>query len=233
MTTLKWEDIYLSEYLNFYKLVKPYIGTEEYGTKAIINAIFSFTDITDQEYLDLPEAEFTALEEQVYKLLSTTEKMPLVKSFEINGVKYGFIPALDEMTYGEYLDLVTYTKKDLWDNIPVVMSTMYRPIVKTLGKSYTIEKYNGTNSEQVELFKEGLTMDVVFGALSFFLDLQNDLLIGTQIYLQEILTNKTPDSSQAQKVLTQSGVSTTQLQYLQEMISSNLTVLQSSQSTSV
>ena len=233
MTILKWEDIYLSEYLNFYKLVKPYIGTEEYGTKAIINAIFSFTDITDQEYLDLPEAEFTALEEQAYKLLSTTEKMPLVKSFEINGVKYGFIPALDEMTYGEYLDLVTYTKKDLWDNIPVVMSTMYRPIVKTLGKSYTIEKYNGTNSEQVELFKEGLTMDVVFGALSFFLDLQNDLLIGTQIYLQEILTNKTPDSSQAQKVLTQSGVSTTQLQYLQEMISSNLTVLQSSQSTSV
>jgi len=233
MKTLKWEDIHLADYLNYYRSIKPYVGTDEYGTKAIINTIFSFTDITDEEYLDLPEAEFTALEEQAFKLLSTTEKMPLVKSFEINGVKYGFIPALDDMTYGEYLDLVTYTKKDLWDNIPTVMSTMYRPITKQLGNSYTIEKYSGTKPEITELFKDGLTMDVVFGALSFFLDLQKDLLIGTQIYLQEMLTNKTPDSSQVQAVLTQSGVSTTQLQSLQEMISSNLTVLQSSPSISV
>ena len=128
MKTLKWEDIHLADYLNYYRSIKPYVGTDEYSTKAIINTIFSFTDITDEEYLDLPEAEFAALEEQAFRLLSTTEKMPLVKSFEINGIKYGFIPALDEMTYGEYLDLVTYTKKDLWDNIPTVMSTMYRPI---------------------------------------------------------------------------------------------------------
>jgi hypothetical protein len=110
---------------------------------------------------------------------------------------------------------------------------MYRPITKQLGNSYTIEKYSGTKPEITELFKDGLTMDVVFGALSFFLDLQKDLLIGTQIYLQEMLTNKTPDSSQVQAVLTQSGVSTTQLQSLQEMISSNLTVLQNSPSISV
>jgi len=233
MRTLKWEDIHLADYLNYYRSIKPYVGTDEYSTKAIINTIFSFTDITDEEYLDLPEAEFAALEEQAFRLLSTTEKMPLVKSFEINGIKYGFIPALDDMADGEYLDLVACSSKNMGDNIPMLMSFLYRPITKQLGNSYTIEKYSGTKPEITELFKDGLTMDVVFGALSFFLDLQKDLLIGTQIYLQEMLTNKTPDSSQVQAVLTQSGVSITQLQSLQQMISSNLTVLQSSPSISV
>jgi hypothetical protein len=226
-----WADVKLENYLNFYKQIKPYIGTEEYGEKAIINGIFSFTNISDEDYLDLPQDEYIKLEEQVFKLLSVTEKMPIIKSFEADKTKYGFIPALDEMTYGEYLDLVTYSKKDMWNNIPLLMSILYRPITKELSKSYKIEKYNGANEEQIEFFKHTLTMDVVFGALSFFLRLQNDLLIGTQTYLQEMLKGKTSEKSQVQKVLAQSGVSTTQLQSLQEMISSNLTTLRSFQST--
>ena len=45
MRTLKWEDIHLADYLNYYRSIKPYVGTDEYGTKAIIN--------TNQAYLKL------------------------------------------------------------------------------------------------------------------------------------------------------------------------------------
>ena len=72
-------------------------------------------------------------------------------------------------------------------------------------------------------------MDCVFGALSFFLDLQTDLLIGTQTYLQEMLKKMGKKGSPLQMALAQNGMDTTQLQFLQEMTSSNLIALQNSQ----
>ena len=179
------------------------------------------------------EKDITDLRVQIAKLLNSTYTNFLPKSITIDKVKYGFIPSFDDMAYGEYLDLVEYTKKNMWDKMPTIMAMMYRPIVSESGSTYAIEKYSGTNEDRVELFNLYLTMDCVFGAISFFLDLQKDLLIGTQIYLQEMLKKVGKKGSPLQTALAQNGVDTIQLQYLQEMISSNLTALRSSPFTNV
>jgi hypothetical protein len=228
-----WADVNLYQYLRWYKSVKPYLETEEYADKAILHGIFNFTNITEDEYLNMPEKDITDLKVQIAKLLNTTYTNFLPKSVTIDGVKYGFIPSLDDMAYGEYLDLVEYTKKNMWDKMPTIMAMMYRPVISESGSTYAIEKYNGTNEDRVELFNLYLTMDCVFGAISFFLDLQRDLLIGTQIYLQEMLKKVGKKGSPLQTALVQNGVDTIQLQYLQEMISSNLTALRSSPFTNV
>lgn len=228
-----WADVNLYQYLRWYKSVKPYLETEEYADKAILHGIFNFTNITEDEYLNMPEKDITDLKVQIAKLLNTTYTNFLPKSITIDKVKYGFIPSLDDMAYGEYLDLVEYTKKNMWDKMPTIMAMMYRPIVSESGETYAIEKYNGTNEDRVELFNLYLTMDCVFGAISFFLDLQRDLLIGTQIYLQEMLKKVGKKGSPLQTALAQNGVDTIQLQYLQEMISLNLTALRSSPFTNV
>jgi hypothetical protein len=223
-----WADVKLVDYIRWFKSVKPYNETEEYADKAILHGIFNFTNITEDEYLNLPEREINEIRIKIANLLNKTYNNFLPKTITIDEVKYGFIPSLDDMTYGEYLDLVTYTKKNMWEQMPTVMAMMYRPVISESDNKYTIEKYSGTNEDRVETFNLYLTMDCVFGALSFFLDLQKDLLIGIQTYLQEMLKKMGKEGSPLQTALTQNGMDTTQLQYLQEMISSNLTGLQSS-----
>jgi hypothetical protein len=160
-------------------------------------------------------------------LLNAT-KMPLIKSFESDKTKYGFIPNLDDMSYGEYLDLVSYTSKDIWENISTVMAILYRPITKSVLNTYSIEKYKGTTPEVANLFLNILTMDIVFGAISFFLDLQIDLMKGTLAYSMKILmTSKDPRILAARETLQKNGTDITQLPHLQEMILQNLTQLQS------
>jgi hypothetical protein len=63
-------------------------------------------------------------------------------------------------------------------------------------------------------------MDIIFGALGFFLRLQKDLLNSTLTYTTEAMSKmmeETPTSTAAQ-ILAENGVCTEQLQLLQEMI---------------
>jgi hypothetical protein len=67
-------------------------------------------------------------------------------------------------------------------------------------------------------------MDIVFGAISFFLDLQKDLLIGTLTYsLDQMKGIKDPKVLAALKDLEENGPVITQLQSYLTMISQNLT----------
>jgi hypothetical protein len=222
-----WAEVKLEDYLQFYKQLKPYEKTEQYEEKAILFGTFNFTDITEEEYLNLPESTFTSLKDKLNKLLYTTE-LPIIKSFEIQNVKYGFIPSLDDMAYGEYLDLISYSSKNLWDNISVLMSILYRPITKSLVNSYNIEKYSGTKPETVELFNQALTMDIVFGAISFFLHLQTDLVSATLTYLTDQMTmTKNQEVLEALQVLQKSGLDITQLPSLLTKTLQSLIPLQS------
>jgi hypothetical protein len=74
------------------------------------------------------------------------------------------------------------------------------------------------------MFKEKLTMDIVFGALGFFLRLQKDLLNSTLTYTTETIKTilKNPTSTAAQ-ILEENGVSMEQLLLLQEMIQQSST----------
>ena len=90
------------------------------------------------------------------------EKPDLVKSFYLGGVEYGFVPDLDEITLGEYIDLDTYMGD--WENIHTAMNVLYRPIKQKLSDKYLIEDYN---VETKDLLLQ-MPMDAVFGSIIFF-----------------------------------------------------------------
>jgi hypothetical protein len=232
ITPKSWADVNIAQYLNYYRSVKPYHDTDDYKDKAILHGIFNFTDIEEEEYLTLPEKNITAIKIKITKLLQTADSTVLAKTFTIDGVKYGFIPSFDEMSYGEYLDLVTYFA-DIWPNITTIMAILYRPIITESGKTYTIEPYSGTKEDKIELFKNKVTMDIVFSAISFFLGLQNDLANATLTYFQNQLDMMSKENSQLQKALQKSGMGTIQLQYLQKIISSGSMQLPNSTSINV
>ena len=96
-------------------------------------------------------------------------KPSLVNTFKIDGVEYGFIPNLDEMSFGEYIDLDTYIGD--WDNIDKAMGVLYRPVEIRKGNRYHIKEYEAGETEHLK----AMPLDAVLGSILFFYRLGNDL----------------------------------------------------------
>ena len=125
----------------------------------------------------------------------------LQQRFKIGSQEFGFIPSLEDMSFGEFVDLDS-TIGD-WDNMHLAMATMFRPITHTVGDKYDIEEYTGQDKyADVMRFAP---LGAVFGALVFFWSLSNELLKATQASLVEELVMET---TQEQRSLVKSGVGT-------------------------
>ncbi len=92
------------------------------------------------------------------------------KKFTLNGVKYGFIPNLEKITTGEYIDLQNYLSNP--EDLHRAAAVMFRPITKEYGKYYDIAPYTGSGADEMK----DAPLGVINGALVFFYDLVNDLL---------------------------------------------------------
>ena len=223
---LTWDEIRVSQYTNYMKALKPYEGVEDYEKTKIEKAMSHFCNIDSETITRLSMENYNGIAASMQELFKQGQELPLVKNFVIGDTKYGFMPSMDAMTYGEYLDLSTYSK-DMWDNIALIMSILYRPITKEDKKGYEIQAYNGTEENVVDLFSHALTMDIVWGAIGFFTLLQRDLSIGIMTYSVKSL-EKLKTNTQVQETLIANGVDISVLQSSQEMISQSLTLLQDS-----
>ena len=219
-----WENIKLSQYTQYVKALKPYQGAEDFEVIQYEKAMNHFCNITTETIRQLPMENYNGILSEMIKLFQQGDEMPLMKHFVIGSTKFGFIPSLDNMSYGEYLDLSTYSK-DLWNNAPTVMSILYRPVTKELDGKYEIQAYQGTNEDMETLFKHALTMDIVWGAIGFFTLLSKDLLKGMMAYSIQNL-EKMKSNTLVQETLTANGVDMSVLQSSQETISQSLKKLQ-------
>ena len=99
-----------------------------------------------------------------------------VERFKIGETEFGFIPDLDEMSLGEYIDLDNNASQ--WENMHVAMSVLYRPIkTSKLGK-YNIEDYNVKNPEAMK----DMPLGAAIGSLFFFYNLGIELANHTILY---------------------------------------------------
>ena len=128
-----------------------------------------------------------------------SEKTDLVPTFTLDGIEYGFIPNLDDMTIGEFIDLDENLTD--WETIHKAMSVLYRPINYKKEDKYLIEEYTGL--DKAELFKK-MPLGIVMGAMVFFYRLNNELLEITLNYLKREVPNQMNTESLA--ALERSGV---------------------------
>jgi|TARA_R100000081_G_C4778699_1_gene150158 hypothetical protein len=98
-----------------------------------------------------------------------SEKPELVKQFEMNGITYGFIPDLENMSFGEYIDLDTFIGDQ--ENLHKAMGVLYRPITQSYKDKYIIEKYTGDKYEDMV----NMPMDAVLSSILFFYHLGMEL----------------------------------------------------------
>ena len=164
---------------------------------------------------DIATVKFTYVQKIIKELnKSFKSKTPLINTFVMDGVEYGFIPKLDDMTLGEYIDIDNNIKD--WQNMHKAMTVLYRPTKLKKGDRYQIEDY--TAEENPELMKQ-MPLDVAMGSLVFFYLLQEELLQTTLNYLsKEMEENLT---SEQRQTLEKNGVGISQsMDWLREMLPS-------------
>tara|TARA_Y100000287_G_scaffold156219_1_gene133232 strand:- start:1815 stop:2441 length:627 start_codon:yes stop_codon:yes gene_type:complete len=97
------------------------------------------------------------------------EESPFKDRFILSGVEYGFIPDLNNMTLGEYVDLDNLLTE--WEQMHIAMNVLFRPITYKKKNKYLIEEYEAKENANMKL----MPLDIVFGAMTFFLTLNKEL----------------------------------------------------------
>lgn len=171
-TTLN--DIKLAQYQKFLSIAKDNEESEFLQQKMVqLFCGIDLKDVAQIRYKDV--AEITANINNLF-----TKENQFIQRFKMGGVEFGFIPNLDEMSTGEYMDLDTYITD--WDTMHNAMAVLYRPITNKLGNKYQIEEYKGSVT-YADVMRHA-PLDVVLGAMVFFYTLGNDLLKSTINYLE-------------------------------------------------
>jgi hypothetical protein len=155
-----------------------------------------FLGLTQPELNKLPSKDVDNYLNQINNLLNLDHE--LIRTFKLNGIEYGFIPKLDDITYGENLDVTKYIGE--YGSMHKAMAVLFRPIKQKIRDQYLIEEYTGSYV-YAEKFKD-IPLDVVFGAIVFFYNLTNELLNSTLKYLEQQIQQ----DSQLQASLQESGV---------------------------
>jgi len=188
-------EIPLSRYQQFIK-TKEASNDDEFIAQKMIQ-IFCGIDLKDvgkikMKHLNELIAHFT-------KVFS--EKPKLIRQFKIKDVEFGFIPKLDEITFGEYVDLEHHLQN--WKTYHKAMAVMYRPIKEKHKNTYTIVDYE-PNEDMQDLMKFA-PLDVAISSSVFFWTIGAELLKLTINYLQKELKTMTSSSTAKDKTFQDNG----------------------------
>jgi len=159
-------EITLGQYQEFSKLDN---NTKISPAEIQLKMIQIFCNVSELVARGMRATDIAEICEMLNNMFDTEHQ--LVNRFKLNGVNYGFIPELDDMSFGEYMDLDTFIGDN--DNIHRAANVLFRPIEFKRGDRYTIKEYDSNTSEIAKDFP----LDAVLGAIVFFYTLGKDLSV--------------------------------------------------------
>jgi hypothetical protein len=138
-----------------------------------------FCEITEDQAKQIDSDSANKVVKILVDLLSVEQT--LVESFNLGGIQFGWIPKLDNLSFGEFLDV--NNNIDNWEDIVTAMGVLYRPVIgRAADGKYLIEKYEGDKYH--EILKD-MPLNVVLGATVFFWNLGLDLVTSILNSLEE------------------------------------------------
>ena len=127
-----------------------------------------FCGITLKEVMQIKASDIDRLVTDISNIF--VEEPKFIDRFDYGGKEVGCIPKLDEISFGEYVDLDTYLQD--WQLMHKAMAVLFRPITLKRKDKYLIEDYE--SAEKYDL--KCMPLNVVFGSLVFFYHLRSELL---------------------------------------------------------
>jgi len=167
------KEITLKQYQKFIKIQKE--NDDPYFLQCKMIEIFCNLDSNAVRNIKLSDAD------KIVNVLNLMfeEKPKLINTFKLGKIEYGFIPKLEDISLGEYVDLDTYMGD--WDNMHIAMNVLYRPITEKIKDKYLIEDYNTESKDKLD----EIPLDVVLGSVFFFYNLGMELSTVMLNYLEE------------------------------------------------
>ena len=177
------KDLTLGQYQKFVKIQKANEDPTFIAQKMI--EIFCGIDLKDTFKIKVTDVnEIVAILNNLFD-----NKPELITTFKMNDNEYDFIPNLEDISLGEYVDVDSYLSD--WDNMHLAMNVLYRPIKMKYGDKYDIVDYEAKESEVMK----DMRLDIVFSCLIFFYNLGIDLSNDMMDYLMDKrLTSLTGDA---------------------------------------
>jgi hypothetical protein len=155
---------------------QKFLKVEGDQTFTLLKALEIFANIPLKVAHAMRADDVLAIANDILTMVSVEH--PLTRRLSFRGQEYGFVPNLEEMSFGEYIDLDTYLSD--MQSLHKTVGVLYRPIVKEKGDLYEVEPYNGTDGYS------DFPLDVALGATLFFYRLSNKLLKSTQTSLEGV-----------------------------------------------
>jgi hypothetical protein len=185
-------EITLYQYQRFEKLIQENEASHFVNQKTI--EIFCNIELKDVARIRIADIDDLLL--HLDNLLQ--QKPKLTKTFKLGVYEFGFIPKLEDMTSGEFIDLENYLGST--ETLHQAMAVLFRPIKSKIKDLYTIEEYE-SSYKYAEVLKY-MPLDIALGSMLFFWTLQNDCVNALTDYIQ----NEVEQSEQAKQVLVRNGV---------------------------
>jgi len=219
------QDIKLSQYQKYVKDVKHLTDkedmTDEESEFANLKLLECFCGITMKEAYKLPMTEFSFIIKHINDLFKKESKHRLhfdMTDPEGNTVKFGFIPKLEDISMGEFVDLEKYVGD--WQQMHKAMAILYRPVIHKRKEFYLIEDYEGSDKYSDVMLDSPI--EAAIGSMVFFYNLSKEL----SRHLMDSLAKRLKEDMEFQQVLQQSGVGINQFMHSLEEMSESLKKLQ-------
>ena len=197
--------ITLRQYQDYLKIYDKWDKEDEIYIKSKMLQIFC--GLKPEDTLKIPLASFDNTIQHLLDCLNADT--PLIRKFSMKGkdkdgndaeLEFGFIPKLDEISFGEFIDLEKYMSD--WQTMHKAMAVLFRPIIHSKKEFYRIDDYGG--SARYSDVMLDMPVSVAIGATVFFYRLGSKLPVLTMDYLQEVL-KKEGATPQVKQILGESG----------------------------
>ena len=220
-------DITLGQYQKYIKDIKHLTDKEEPTQEEIefsnLKLLECFCNINLKQAYQLPMTEFSSVINHINELFNVDHK--LHNKFQMtdpdgNKVTFGFIPKLEDISMGEFVDLEKYISD--WQQMHKAMAILYRPVIHEKNNFYLIEDYEGSDKYS-DVMKDS-PIQAALGSMVFFYSLGTEL----SKHLMDSLAKQLKVDSDFKQHLEQSGVGINQFTHSLEEMSENLKKLQNS-----
>lgn len=197
--------ITLRQYQDYLKIYDKWDKEDEIYIKSKMLQIFC--GLKPEDTLKIPLASFDNTIQHLLDCLNADT--PLIRKFSMKGkdkdgndaeLEFGFIPKLDEISFGEFIDLEKYMSD--WQTMHKAMAVLFRPIIHSKKEFYRIDDYGG--SARYSDVMLDMPVSVAIGASVFFYRLGSKLPLLTMDYLQEVL-KKEELTPQLKQILGENG----------------------------
>ena len=192
------------------KNYQKYLVIEKDNPKATeflnLKVVELFCGLKIRDVKDIRFKDYEDILLQINKTFEQATKVKFKKFLTLNGVEFGFIPDLENISMGEYIDLTTYLSDPA--TLHKAMAVMYRPAKRFKNDMYLIEEYE--SADKYSGIMSNAPLDVYLGSQVFFYNLGKELVMHTL----SSLMNQEGKDSELQRILDENGDGIAQFMHL-------------------